>query len=99
MRQSPSAREAALCGCGAAHTKAIPPRVAIAARAAMRTAESERCIEPPCSDEKRLAQELERGGQDFLQGKRIKKAKMCGLKRRRSLNRPNEAFSRADRPD
>src|SRR5258706_15404973 len=66
MRQSPSGRSDTLLECGAAQTKARHPNVAMTAKAEMVIAASERCMEPPCSQENEPAQGLERRGGGFF---------------------------------
>src|SRR6266403_5705706 len=57
--------------CGAAQTKPHPPRVAITMRTIRIDARTGRCMEPPCSEERKPALELERRSWIFLQKKRI----------------------------
>src|SRR5258706_4989441 len=91
MRQSPSGRSDTLLECGAAQTKARHPNVAMTAKAEMVIAASERCMEPPCSQENEPAQELERRGGDFLHElKRVHRAAGTAAAQARASSRRTE---------
>src|SRR5690348_8696395 len=98
MRQSPSGREVALPGCGAAHTKARPPTVVMAPRAAMATAKSERCMEPPCKLVRKNCSAVRTEWPGFLAGKLNEKSgEITGGEK--ALRTGIEPFSRGGRRD